>query len=480
MIPATPAARSALVACLIVFGFFARAATYRAPLLDHHGWRQADTASIARNFARERFNILYPQIDQRGARADGYVETGLEVFAFLVAAISKVAGFHTEIGRLLSAVCFVASSLLLWRFVRRRHGEEAGLIAVFLQAFAFPLLLYIERAFMNEALLISLSIGCLVAAQRYLETRGRVPGVALIALSSLIAAIKLPYLIIWAPVAGLFLEAEGRRVWRQWILWTMVVVNGGVAVLWYGHARALGAESGLSFGITDKLFDAATVFSVTFPLQMLERLARDILEPIGLVAIAVGAWLAYRSLRWCELLGLLGFVAYVVIVAVGNRHHNYYQLALMPIAPVVAAPGVSWIATWAENRFRLLRETALPGILMLAAICAFVRLVSAHSWFEYSPHDVVLCEALHAATSPTDRLLFVGDNNPQVLFCVDRKGWLLSDAESTEPRVRQAWQAGAKLAIVPRTLQRPDVRQVVSEWGPPVLITPTADVYRLR
>jgi hypothetical protein len=37
-----------------MFGFCARAATCKSPLLDHHAWRQADTASIARNFYRER------------------------------------------------------------------------------------------------------------------------------------------------------------------------------------------------------------------------------------------------------------------------------------------------------------------------------------------------------------------------------------------------------------------------------------------
>src|ERR1700730_9498591 len=92
---------------VLLFGFCARASTYKSPLLDHHAWRQADTASISRNFYRERFNILYPQVDERGARPVGYVETGLELFAFLVASIAKVTGFHTEIGRVLSAVLFV-------------------------------------------------------------------------------------------------------------------------------------------------------------------------------------------------------------------------------------------------------------------------------------------------------------------------------------------------------------------------------------
>ena len=64
---------------IITLGLMARALTYRSPLFDFHSWRQSDTAAVARNFLQERFNPLYPQIDQRGGRREGYVETGLEL-----------------------------------------------------------------------------------------------------------------------------------------------------------------------------------------------------------------------------------------------------------------------------------------------------------------------------------------------------------------------------------------------------------------
>ena len=66
----TSAQQRLILAFLLLFGFCARAATFKSPLLDHHSWRQADTAAIARNFAREQFNIFYPQVDWRGDRTD--------------------------------------------------------------------------------------------------------------------------------------------------------------------------------------------------------------------------------------------------------------------------------------------------------------------------------------------------------------------------------------------------------------------------
>jgi len=225
-------------AFILLFGFFARAATFQTPLLDHHAWRQSDTAAISRNFFRERFNIFYPQVDWRGAASVGYVETGVELSAFLVAALSKAVGtFEVEAGRLLSCILFLVSAPLVRRFVGRRYGDEWGQVGAFFHAFGFPLLLFVERAFMNEALLICLSLAALVSAQSYLA-HGRILALsALFATTTLVGVVKAPYLIVWAPVAGLFVERYGRTAWRRWELWGLISLSAGATAAWLFHAR---------------------------------------------------------------------------------------------------------------------------------------------------------------------------------------------------------------------------------------------------
>lgn len=462
---------------IVLLGFCARAATYKVPLLDHHAWRQADTAAIARNFYRERFNILYPQVDHRGAQERGYVATGLEVLAFIVAGISLATGFHYEIGRLASSVLFVGSCLLVETFARRRYGPEHGLVAAFLYAFGFPLLVFIERAFMNESLLIFLSLACLVATARYLE-RPRVLTLAtLIAASTAVATIKLPYLIVWAPVVGLFLERYGVASLKRWELWTMAVVNVVAAVVWYSHVSELAASTGLSFGLTDKLFDTATVFSAEFPMRLLVRFRKDILGPVLFVAVTIGLWRAVLERRWFEPLGVAGYLAYLVLVALGNFHHDYYQLALMPVAPFLASSGLIYIADQFGSARR--RDQRLALFLGLAVVSTFVRHVSAHSWYEYSPGDVAVCEALARLSAPADRIAFAGYNDPKIMFCADRKGWLL--AESDGVRLDEAMQRGARLAVLSRAVVDQSVYTMVrSRAGEPAFTTSEFDVFVLR
>jgi len=285
---------------MLLFGLCARVATFKTPLLDHHAWRQADTAAIARNFYAERLNILYPQVDERGAAPVGYVETGFEAFAFAVALTSRVVGFHFETGRLLNAFLFLISGTLVWRFVSRRDGLEHAVTAVFLYAFAFPLSLFIDRAFMNEASLICLSLASIVAAQSYLRERRTAQLLILWSATSLVGAIKLPYLIVWAPVTALFVEAAGRAVWRRWELWLMVLLNLTAAGLWYFHAHNLAKVTGITFGLFDKTFDAETVFSRQFIWTIFTRLGKDVLGPVGLCGVIVGGWVAFRQRRWFE------------------------------------------------------------------------------------------------------------------------------------------------------------------------------------
>ena len=42
-----PVSSRILLAFVVLLGFCARGATYKTPLLDHHAWRQADTAAHA-------------------------------------------------------------------------------------------------------------------------------------------------------------------------------------------------------------------------------------------------------------------------------------------------------------------------------------------------------------------------------------------------------------------------------------------------
>jgi hypothetical protein len=467
---------------LIVFGaisvgLMARAATFQSPLFDFHSWRQADTATVARNFVEERLNPLYPQVDFRGDQAVGYVETGFELHAFLVALAASVVGFSTHLGRALSILSFPFSAWLIGAFVRERYGQTAAVVAIVLYAVGLPLTRYVDRAFMNESLLTLLTLVCLRAAQVYLRSGRPWPLATLAASMVLIAVVKPTFLIVGAPVGGLFVERFGARgVWR-WELWAVASACVGAAAAWFLHAHRLFEATGLTFGLTNKLFDAELLVSWAYFSKIGTRTIKDLLSPVGMAAAIYGLAVVVRERRWAEPLGIAAFLLYLVVVTPGNFAHNYYQLPVVPVATVLMAVGIVEAVrvqgdrrSWSEQR----RMAVIVGVLWLAAVSTFVRNASFHSWYEVDQSRVRICQELVRSLAPEQRVAFANYGSPDILFCVDRTGWLLDDRELTEQRFSELLAGGAVIVTETRFAE---TVQLLATLGVAIATTPEFVAY---
>lgn len=458
----------------------ARAATVKSPVFDFHSWRQADTASIARNFVREDFSPLHPQVDFRGDQAVGFVETGFELHAFLAATLAKVVGFSTGLGRLVSVLSFPLSALLLWAFLRDRYGQGAAVVGTAIYAVGLPLTMYVDRSILNEPLLTLLTFASFRSAQLYLRDR-RLPALAaLIASMALIAIVKPTYLVAGAFVAGLFMERQGLRGLARWELWVVAAAAIGAGTAWFQHARTLHALTGLSFGVTDKLFDAELLLSGRFVSKILTRLVKDVLGPVGIVAAIYGVIVARQSGRWAEVFGLAAFVGYLAVVTTGNFAHNYYQLPVVPPAVCAIALGLVTAVdrsgarrSWPVER----RIAVLAALIWVAAVSTFVRAASAHSWYEVDYTRVHICEELRRVVPPDQRLAFVHYGSPDLLFCVDRKGWILQDHEVTPARLAELLDRNAVIVLETRF---PETVRVLDQMGTQVASTPSFVAYGRR
>jgi hypothetical protein len=431
---------------ICVLGFVARLGTAKVPVLDHHSWRQADTASIARNFVRERFNPLYPQVDWRGGQVHGYVETGMEVHAFIVAAISRLAGFHTDIGRFLSCAYFLGSLVLLHAFVRERDGTWTALVGAAAYAFGFALPFYMDRTFMNEPLLILLTFSAYRCTQRYLREPRAGWWLGLMTATTLIALVKPVYLVCWGGILGLTVERDGRRALRRWDVALVLAANLLALALWLQHARSLSAATGLSFGIEDKLFDTQLEGSLQYWRTIAGRLILDVFGPVGFVLLVWGLVRSVQSHRRFEPAALAGFLVYLVVVAKGNFIHDYYQLVAVPIGSVlVAAGGVAAAERFGRESIDARLRWAVALIALMIA-SAFLR--SINSWYGVPWEKAHLCSAGRDQLAPADRVVLAGYQNPDLLFCLDRKGWILPDATASPGRVRELRDAGAAAVLV--------------------------------
>ena len=52
-----------LLSLMLIAGFTVRLYKVENPIADWHSWRQADTSSVSRNFAKDGINMLRPTYD---------------------------------------------------------------------------------------------------------------------------------------------------------------------------------------------------------------------------------------------------------------------------------------------------------------------------------------------------------------------------------------------------------------------------------
>ncbi len=449
----TSAQRSVALLAIVSLGFIARAATAGAPLFDHHSWRQADTAAIARNFATSRLNPLYPQIDNRGARPVGYVATGLELHAFLVALVAQVTGFATPIGRLLSALWYIGSALLVFTLTRGRYGDAAAFASAFIYSCGFPLVLFVERAFLNESLLLCLSFAVLTATDRYVRRSSVVWLIVAAVAICLIGAVKPTFLIVVAGVFALFLERYGWRGLSRVEPYVLVLVGALAAAAWLTWAAHLGRETGLTFGLTDKLFDAGILTEPGYWRKVSTRLLKDLFGPVGLTAGAIGAVTAWRDRRYMELALVAGGIVYLVVVTPGNYHHDYYQIPLVTGWTILAGLGLTIgldRSSWFGRRAPATQLWVRVAAFWLLPITTLARSASPHNWYEIDTDREAMCRELKPALHGEDLLAFLDYQSPDIMFCLSARGWLIAPGDGARDRLDAALRDGATVIVSPR------------------------------
>src|SRR5207248_1176319 len=226
------------------------------PYIDNWSWRQSDVAAIARNYFQGGFHFAHPQIDWAGDQP-GYVGTEFPVLPFFAALCYKIFGVHEWVGRVQAVILFAVSLPFFFLLVRKISGETAAVWALFFYSFA-PLGVMAGRCFMPDMPSLALSIIGLYFFQRWIESEPDRPIrsasfiVAAVAVS-LSILIKLPSIVIGAPLAGMVVAAVshrrsnslsgfgGRRPPLQWLV-AFGIISLVPAALWYWHAYQIALE----------------------------------------------------------------------------------------------------------------------------------------------------------------------------------------------------------------------------------------------
>ncbi len=432
------------------------------PLLDHPGWRQGDTAAIARNFARLNFNVMYPQTMYDGPPPN-YVELELQIVPFAAATLYKVFGIHEIFGRLIAVAFALGTVVLLAYFARWLFASSlAGILAALFYA-VYPGSVYYGRTFMPDGAMLFFLVAALYAAARLLLADDRIrPGsLALTAGLLSLAYLAKPVSVIGiVPVAGLMWERiHLRRPLR--IAAAIVLLVVPLFVLWlYDRRVASYAEWHWSSGITQKhvlpalaaaLVNAhALVIKLSQTGAALGMLRETMLGNAGFLLAIAGfvalPWVAARSrvVLWAWLVAGLFYLFAVVTV----EHVDYYLYPLLPLCALVTGGAAArFIRIVRGDDIAPAPAFALSALVPIAAIIVLVSgRTAVAQYYEYSPQVYRNATLLGAALEP-NAVVVIGHYGPDVQYYIDRFGWEEDPALWTPFDEESAIRKGARYFI---------------------------------
>jgi hypothetical protein len=418
---------------VLILGLVLRLRGIHAPLLDHPGWRQGDTAAIARNFATLEYNIFRPQTDYNGPPPN-YVELELQIVPFLAATLYKIFGVHEIFGRGIS-LCFSLGTIAVLAYFGRWlfRSPVAGIATALLFAIA-PGSLYYGRTFMPDTTMVFFLSAALFATTRFLveeeasSWKGFGPAAALLALALLAKPVAIVALV---PIAFVMLGTFGLRGAllrpQHYALFAAALVP-----LWlYDRSVGAVAEWHWASGITHLHVLPALRASFASPHAFHAKLddTWTVLQMLPGTMLGRAAWFMFlaslvvptrtRSL-WLQAGWLLGALAYAFTVVTVERV-DYYLYLILPLAALWTGGAIAWLGE------RLPQAAPVRAAAAAVAIGLAIPLVIANRqlmtpYYRYSGGVYQRAVALDR-TLDRNVLVVMGHYDPSVLYYINRKGW---------------------------------------------------------
>lgn len=416
---------------ILLITILARLFHINFPVMGWHSWRQSDTASIAKNFYENGYNILYPQVNWAGA-GSGYVESELHIYPFIVSLMYTVFGVNDMWGRILSLIFSVLTVYGLYLVVRKIINEQTALWSSLIYAI-IPLNIYYGRAFMPESTMLMCSVYSIYFFSEWLDKEKAKYFICAWLFTCFAVLVKLPTLYIGLPLLYLAFQKYRFSVFRNLKIYLLVIIVLVPVVLWYYHAHQLFLNGGVSFGIWtygeskwgmfSLLADPAWYNDIFF-----KSFAERHLTYPGFILFIWGLFIKRSDSRerlfdfW-----LIAVLIYIFIVAQGNRVHEYYQLPIDLSAAVfigkIFAKYLPMDNLKGAYKTYKVKTYFVTLCLVLICILSYLRVARFLNGEQWDSPVLKIGNAMKERTPPEDLIITVSDGNPVYLYQSHRRGW---------------------------------------------------------
>ncbi|GAB4376465.1 MAG: glycosyltransferase family 39 protein [Elainellaceae cyanobacterium] len=448
--------RSYLLVAILFFAAIVRTYRITQPFTDYISWRQSDTATIADNFYRGHWNILYPAISWNGPEPN-YVGYEFQTITYITALFYKLLGQHDWIARGVAVMFGLWGIFALYQLVRRVWNEDFAIASAAVMAL-LPGSIFVERSFLPDPVMVSLVVTSFWMLVAYLQTERMYYLILATAIGSLGFLTKVSGLIVGIPmihsIVTILAQKQQLRSKRLVFIAIAALIILLPVVTYYFfwakhisltyppyHIAAKGNwlwDDGLKAWLDKKYFLPSmikehirwlwtwpvlflTIFGLLFPFfRKLHSFNSNNIQLINQISLQI-PWLFH----WWLLSGVVFY-----LVGAQELTHNAWNFHI--ITPAIASLtgfAIVMIVSITTRFFKPIIAGTLALVLFIIIFAAGQKgLVP--MYYSRSEHSYKLGMALQQVSQPGDTVITIANDigDPVALYYSKRHGWIFPPA----------------------------------------------------
>ncbi|MBP9700215.1 glycosyltransferase family 39 protein, partial [Candidatus Woesebacteria bacterium] len=418
---------------IVLVAALVRCYKLNAPLADWHSFRQADTASVTREYVKHGIDLFHPRYHDLSNIQSGILTGGVDnlegyrmvEFPFVNGGIAAFLRLFPNfdlviVSRLFSIAASLIALIALATLGKQLFSARVGLLSAGVFAL-LPFSVFYGRAILPEPFLISFLTVSLLFFDRYQQNK--ITSNILVSMGCFSLALLLkPMAIFFLPAyLGIVLV---RKNWKAvFDLRTIALGIVSLIPLFLWRQWITQFPTGIPWSSWLYNLDGIRLRPAWWRWLFWERLTKLWLGLSGLAFFGAGLIPTSLNMKKMGASGVLclwgiGMGIYLVVFATGNVRHDYYQVILLPFVSLVVGKGIDWFLSWKNKKVGLL-------FVMLATVFGMY-----FSWNQvkgyYSINHWEIVEAGKAADRvlPLDAKVIAPYNGDTAfLFQTNRTGW---------------------------------------------------------
>ncbi|OGK18006.1 hypothetical protein A3G67_04510 [Candidatus Roizmanbacteria bacterium RIFCSPLOWO2_12_FULL_40_12] len=431
-----------LLGVILLLALVFRLYKISAPLGDFHSWRQADTASVARNFATKDFNLLKPRyhdfsnIQSGLENPQGYRFVEFPVYNAIIAALWKYIPLTSlEIyGRLVTIFFSLSIIGILYYFLLKETGRIAAVAATFTYA-VFPFFVFFSRVILPETTALAFTFLALLFLYFFTFGKNKVRNTisySLALLFFIIGVLAKPTVIFYSfSFLTLFIIKYRWNIHKKILPYLFFIATAIPYGLWtlYISQYPAGIPScptcpegtitwlmkyvNTTGGLQDIFFKPSFFRWIFF-----ERINNIILGGYLTVFFVLGFFIKPKRYFIHSL--WFSSLVYILVFQGGNVQHEYYQTLILPALAALIGIGVNLFA--AHNKIFISQMVTFLLIIGLFGFSFFISFYHVRGYFNYSQDQVNMARVVRDLTKSNSKIVTDTLGDTTLLYLSEREG----------------------------------------------------------